>query len=171
MRNYPAGILEAIKLACENHPTDIKACISEANSLIESSSDLDAFLSMVREATIEQLVYDQRHRINRQIKKAAGLYKTQDKVNIAASRAVGEVYESVFMIRIAGTILGELRGSQLEGIAKDETARCNGHRFNAELLYWLSDRVAPHQKVSEAIPARELYQKFQSLHKEVFSNE
>src|SRR5262245_33949839 len=129
---YPDSILRAVEDAVKQHPDDVPQAINCAERSVRKTPDYPTVVDELIRDAVSQLVYRARHAINVRLKNAAGAYNQKTKVN-GASAAVQKVCEDFYAYTIGQKTLGNLLGSELDGIARSESAIASGHRFNARL--------------------------------------
>lgn len=161
--DFPASIRNAVAGACRKHPDDVPAAIDVAEKAIRKLPDFDTFVALMIHHSIQEMVYDDRHRFNGQLHKNAG---ADPKVIVGNSEAVLGVYGSIYAYHVAGKTLGELLGSELPTVRATEQAIASGHLFNVALLEWVeSQGVGDEQRVKDAIPEKKLAAQFRRLQK------
>lgn len=164
---FPEEVLNAVKAASKKHPGDISQAIDMAVKTITKLPNYSEFVNSLVHRAIQELVYQQRHIENTNTKKNNGSYGGTPKVNAGESHTVGKVFESVFNYKIAGTILGMVKGEDLEGIASEEEAIANGHLFNSRLCKKLSSLVPKGKMVKEAVSEKKLQSLFREIQKKL----
>jgi len=151
----PQSVIDLGKVAASRYPTNIKAATRMAEKAIRALPEFEEIRDNMFVGMVEQLVYDMRHRTNSVVKKESGCYGQPAKVEVS-SKAVNEVAESVYSLRIAGTMLGLLLGEELLRIADSERAIAGGHTFNAMLCERLAVMVPAKKRVKDAVKASKL---------------
>lgn len=161
--DFPAPIRNAVAAACRQHPNDIVAAVDEAEKAVRKLPEFEDFVALMVHHSIQEMVYDDRHRFNIGVKKNMG---ANPKTVVGNSAAVLEVYGSVYAIHVAGKTLGELLGSELADARATEQAMASGHLFNDALLEWVEAQgVEPEQRVKDAITEKKLTAQLRRLQK------
>lgn len=152
----PQSITNAIKDAATRHTSDIEAAVTLAERRIRKLDEFSEWEDeLIREA-IRERVYDVRHKHNTALKREMGAYGGPAKTTSGASAAVQKAAQSVYNLRIAGTLLGLLRGDELAAVAETERAIGQGHLFNATLCEQLIRHVPDNKTVQEAVSEAKL---------------
>lgn len=160
----PESVLRIVRKAAEDHPGDIERAVSQAVQEVRKLKDYQNFVDNLVRHCIKEQVHEARHKANVRIKHNAKHYQRTYRTSPSSGAAVEGVYRSVYEFRIAGTTLGELRGSDLRGIAENERALAGGHQFRARLCEWLIERKVPDdKKVREVVSEKELVKVFKGL--------
>ena len=150
--DIPAPILDAVRRAIAEHPDDLDEMIACAVRQATQTAEYRSFREALAARAIRDLVYDERHKTSRQIRRENGAYGGPAKVDRSASRAVQSVYDYF----IAGLSLGMILGEQLGGIAEKERAIAEGHQFNARLCERLRPLVKDGERVRDAVKEAKL---------------
>ena len=156
MMEFPKSVEAIVDRAAKKFPSDISKAIDQADKEIRKLPEFDELVSMLIRKAVAQLIYDARHSVTNQIKRDSGMYGGPAKVIAGLSKSVNRVAESIYAIRIAGTMLGELFGRDLPGIADSEMAIGHGHLFNARLCQRLAALVPEDKRVQEAVKEKKL---------------
>lgn len=149
--NYPRELLEAVAEAERNHADNISDAVDEAFRVVSGLPCYEDVTQTLLRDAVRQLVYEARHSATIRIKKDAGCYGGPAVVNSGASVAVNRVQESVYRMRIAGHVLGDLLGADLADVADAEKARADGHMLNYYFVSALRPKVRADQRVREAL--------------------
>ena len=144
--------------ADSRHPDSIDSATTEAEKAIRALPGFKTFVDDLVHSAVRSLINDSRHVTNVSIKRDVGAYGGPSKVVVGRSTAVQYVNRSVYDLRIAGTALGLLRGSQLGDILESEQRHANGHTMNAEVLKALVPLVPDSKQVREAVTESKLRQ-------------
>lgn len=163
---FPQNVLRVVEKAVEKHPTDIEAAVTQAERAVRKLDEFSELVDTLVRHAIQELVYDCRHHMNVATKNQNGEYDNPAKVTSAASSAVQRAADSVYLFKIAGTILGDLTGKELPVVAANETAVASGHAFNAWICNKLSPLVPEDKRVRDAVSEKKLRSIFQQAQEE-----
>lgn len=158
-------IYDIIRKADEQFPDDIPAAVSWANGKLREEPEFQEWVESFVTHSIQEMVYDVRHKKSQQIKSQAGGYIAPTKVS-SSSASTNAVLAEVYQYRIAGRTLGMLLGSELGDIATNETDIANGHLFNARLCEHLKRLVPENKTVKQAVPEKKLRDLFRQCGKQ-----
>jgi hypothetical protein len=159
--DIPAPILDAVRRAILQHPDDLNAMVECAIREAKETTEYKGYRESLAARAIRGLVYDERHRANVSIRRAAGGYGGPAKVNRAESLSV----QSVYAYSIAGRSLGQLYGRDLPNIIESEASIADGHLFNVRLCKRLKELVGDEQQVQEAVKESRLRRIFKECEK------
>lgn len=162
----PENVLRIVEEMAAKYPADIPKAIERAEKDIRSLPEFDELVSMLVRNTVQELVYDARHRANTRMRREAGDYGGQAKVVSGNSACLGRVCVSVYSYHIAGTKLGLVKGADLEAIAESERAIASGHLFNVRLCSKLKGLVPADKCVQEVVSEKKLRALFKSCSRE-----
>lgn len=164
----PQSVIKAAQAADAAHPTDVNAATDAALAAIRALPEYGDLVNLLVYNAVQQEIYTARHRTTTQIKREQGLYGQPAKVVVGRSADVDRIYESVYNIRIGGTILGELTGDAIPGLRAGELASASGHQLNAAILSWLeSQGVRGDKKVRDVVSEKRLKAAYQRLSQEL----
>jgi hypothetical protein len=152
-KDFAESLAQIVADVGEKHSSDIDAAVDECERRVKRLNDFKDFIGdLVRQALREQ-IHTWRHRANVAQRKSSGFYGGVAKVVAAASEAVADAAseKSLYDYFVAGTVLGELTGEQLPGIASGEREKADGHAFNADLCEALAAIVPEGKTVREAV--------------------
>lgn len=162
----PKSVLAIVKKAADKYPTDIPKALDMADRAVRKLPEFDELVSNLVRHSIQDLIYEYRHTVSRQVKRDAGSYKVKPKVIVGKSKGVNAAARrSLFLLPIAGTILGRVLGKDLIGIANHEQEKANGSAVNARLCFRLAEVVPKNKFVDEAISKRRLHTIFREVSK------
>lgn len=160
----PQSIVKAAQAAADANPTDVNAATDAALAAIQSLPEFADLAGLLVREAVQGEVYAARHRTNVQIKREQGLYGQPPKVVVGRSADIDRIYESVYNIRIGGTVLGELTGDAIPRLRAGELASAAGHQLNAALLMWLENKgVRGDKRVRDVVSERQLKKALQEL--------
>lgn len=168
MPMFPDRVYDIITSAVKKHPKAedaIKAALASVRAMPEFSTIVDELVL----TAVSELVWRERSKVNDRLRNQAGTYGQPAKVVVGNSVAVNSDYESYFLYKIGGNVLGELTGDELGPLAQLERLQADGHMFNSNLLEALSKDVRGGKKVKEVVGERKLRNLFERLKKK--SNE
>lgn len=153
----PKSVLEIVAKAADKYPSDIPKALDVADKAVRKLPEFEELVSDLVRSAIQDLIYEHRHSVTRQIKRETGKYKVKPKVVVGKSKPVNEAaLRSVYLMPIAGTVLGRVLGKDLLGIAKHEQDKANGSAVNARLCFRL-DKLVPNTKyVDEVLSEKRL---------------
>lgn len=154
--DIPENVLRIVEEAAGKHPADIPKAVERAEKGIRGLAEFDELVSMLVRNTVQELVYDARHRANTRMRREAGDYGGPAKVVSGDSASLGRVCESVYSYRIAGTVLGLVKGADLQAIAEGERSVASGHLFNVRLCLKLQELVPADKRVQDAVTEKRL---------------
>lgn len=160
---FPQEVRVIVREANTNSPSDIEGATTEALINVKRLSAYDELVDTLVEHAVHDLICDDRHSINTQIKHQSGVYYQTPKTVVGESTAVMRAEFSAYSYRIAGTSLGEVLGKDLLDIAGVEDNKADGHVFNSTLLRRLSNVVPQNKKVRNAITQKKLKSLFAEL--------
>lgn len=150
------------KYAAAN-PDDIESAVQSAVRDVRRLKNFAALIDHVLTVAVRRMIHDVRCHQNRQIRKDNGGYGGPAKVKPGADTS--EIAQSVFLYFINGITLGQIRGEDLEEIAAGESARAEGHEFNARLCRRLRSFVKDGQTVQQVVTESKLKRIFAELQK------
>ena len=154
---YPEKILAIAKSAAEKYPADIGKATRVAVRAIRRLVDYEEFIDVLVEHATMRLVHEFRHTWNTANKRKFQCPDT--KVNVGLSMAVNRAADKSWMqMRIAGTVLGRLKGVELLPLAESEAEKAAGHCFNELLLRALVPLVADDKYVDDVVTTQRLDQ-------------
>lgn len=162
---YPKSILNIVKKANQKYPHDVGKAIEWAKKYVRKLKDFGTLETMLVDNAIKDMVYEDRHTVNRRIKKDSGGYYAPTKVSPGGTETSNRIAESIYLYRIAGTTIGRVKGCDLEEIAATEVAIGNGHLFNARLCRRLKKVVPKDKMVDEAVKETQLVRIFAEVGK------
>lgn len=163
---FPESVLAVVAKAVEQHPNDISAAVAAAEQEVLGLDEFEEFSGLLIHHTLQGLVYDARHMLNRRIKNDAGLYGAAPKVS-GMSERVNAIHASVYAYCIGGMTLGEVKGEELEGLAASEAEIAAGHAFNVRLCTELARLVPEGKAVKQAMTEKKLRALFRTVHRTV----
>lgn len=161
----PKNILAIVRKIANKHTSNIEVAVKEAESTIRKLPEFDTLVDMLVHNAITEMVYDARHQANKTIKRNAGQYGGPAKVIVGTSTSIKDAYDSIYNLRIAGTLLGLIRGDQLQSVAETERAIGNGHYVNAALVESLVGLVPADKTVQQSVKASKIKQLWTKLQK------
>lgn len=166
---FPEQVLDIVREETEANGSDIAQAAKNAVVRVSTLPDYKAIVENLIYQAIRDLVYDTRHALNVRMKRESGYYDSRTmKVNSGSAEGVQEACRSVYSYYVGGTMLGDITGEQLEGLASHEDEIAKGHEFNARLLRWLSDQgVTGVKKVREVVPEKKLQLNFRRIWSQV----
>ena len=170
MANFPVNLIAIVDRAAAAHPTSIEAAVAEAKAYARLASNYAEFVEQLIDGSIQELVYDARHKVNVSIKRQAGHYGKPALVE-GCTGAISDAYRSVYDYFVGGCILGNLMGRELSTLASSERAKAGGHLFNAQLLSELTALVPEGERVRDAVTEPRLRAMFKKVHGEVQAHE
>ncbi len=159
--DYPEKLIEIAKVDAIEYGEDTSKATDEIEKKASKLKEFPKWGKQLIWLAIRELVYDIRHKDNVARRKAAGDYTKPAKVK--PGEDVRSVYRSLYRYFISGTMLGLIRGEDLEGIAKSERAVGEGHIFNARLANRLSEIVPKNKTVEQAVTEKRLAIIFQQV--------
>jgi len=160
--DFPKNVVSIIEQANANNPNDIVTAVNDAVARVKRLPEYPDLVDKLVHNSIQELLYDARHRINVQIKRDSGYYGGPAKVS-HYSESINRVCASVYAYQIARRQLGKIQGNELNGIAANEDRMADGHKFNADLCRWLAELVPADKLVEQAVSERKLKAKFRKL--------
>lgn len=152
------NIMAILRQAAEKYP-DVPNALKWARPRIVGLPEFEEQVSDIITHCLREWLYDIRHEANSKMRKDAA--HSQMKTNLGESKSVQEVAEQLFAYRIAGTLLGLVMGEDLPGIVESESAKAEGHSFNARLATLLMPMVPKGKAVEQVISGRKLWEIFQ----------
>lgn len=164
--DFPEAVLALVREAEAKNPNDIDEAVETAAKKIRKLPEFDSLVDAFVTRAVRELIHDARHNETRLIKKEAGSYDAIPKVS-SVGDAVNRAAMSVYLYRIAGRTLGDLLGSELEAIAKNENEIAEGHLFNARLMDRLRKMVPEDKRVREAVKESRLNALFKECEKKL----
>lgn len=160
----PQSVIKAAQAADAAHPTDVNAATDAALAVIQALPEFGQLVGLLVREAVQGEIYAARHRTNVQIKREQGLYGQPPKVVVGRSADIDRIYESVYNVRIGGTVLGELTGDAIPALRAGELASAAGHQYNAALLAWLeSQGVRGDKRVRDVVSEKRLKKAMQDL--------
>ncbi len=164
--SVPDSVLSIIAKATRRNPSDIYKAVEQAYRHVRELPEFDSLVESLVKQALRSLIHDSRHTMNTAMKCERGCYGGDAKVKAGASESANRLYLELYNYHVAGTVLGELLGGKLEGIADSEEAKANGHGFNAKLLRELNPMVPEGVRVRDAVKLTKLKLIFERLGKE-----
>lgn len=155
VQDLPDELLAIVKLAVQKH-NEPQPAIEEAHKSVRKRPEFQAWVDLLVQTAVAELVYRERAVINTRLKAQAGEYGKPAKVSVGQSDAVNEVYTLYYQYKIGGTILGNVMGEELAGIGEKERALSEGHLFNARLCEELARFVPEGKRVQDCVSERKL---------------
>lgn len=159
-----ASIHDVIREADSKFPNDIPSAVEWANKKLRESPEFQQWVENFILHSIQEMVYDVRHKKSQQIKAQAGGYINPTKVS-SSSKTTNAALAEVYAYCIAGKTLGMVLGSELAAIASSEKEIAEGHLFNHQLCQQLSRMVPADKTVKDAVPESKLRGLFKKLQK------
>jgi hypothetical protein len=153
---WPASVLDIATKSARKHADDIDAAVVAAEKAIRKLDEFGELIDALITDAIRQMVYEARHASNTAMKRQAGVYGQPAKVQAGTSEAVQKLYSSVYQMRIAGTMLGLIRGSELPSLAETERSIASGHTLNAVLIESLIGLVGDDKTVQQCVSEKKL---------------
>ena len=155
---FPKTVHEIVKRIAQEKGDNIDEATKEAEAEIRKLPDFKKIVDKLVTCAVKELIYDARHMINVRIKKELGGYDAAPKVISGKSGSVNRAARSWYNLRIGSSLLGNIMGHELAGLAKAEQARAKGHSFNAKLCSALDKIVPDMRQVREAVTETKLRQ-------------
>jgi len=150
----------------EKHATPEKA-IAAVEKRVKALAQYQKLVAALVRLALADIVYDLRHEANVRSKRRNGAYGQAAKVKVGDSPAVLNVADSLYRMRIAGTLLGLLTRDELEWAAEVERAQSNGHLVNARLCEKLAPLVPSGKTVRQAVSEEKLRKLLAAAEKEI----
>lgn len=152
---------EVIAAAIAKHKSDLDATIREAANNLRALGDAEIDAICWRRGVAE-FVHDKRHAMNMSIWANNRKMPGDPKVIAGRSETVSAVGTALseYEFKLAGRILGDIYGNELDGLAASEEALSAGHTRNATLLRRLRAIVPDNKTVRQAVKPRKLKQLF-----------
>lgn len=163
MNKIPKEVLDVTQSAAETHPENVKMAKGLALKNVKRLAGYQGFVDFLVRRAVEDLVDDARHATNCRVRGKAGDYVGKGKTVSGSSGAVQRACASVYEFRIAGTILGQILGKDLEAIAHDENSIASGHLFRARLAEKLIPLVSKSKTVQQCVKEKKLQAIFQDV--------
>lgn len=152
---FDESVQDIVKKAVKRYPSDINKAVDQTWRYVKALPNFDELVEDFIKSALRAAVHDFRHTGNTALKREAGEYGKPATVCDLNSEGLKQIYCDLYAIHIAGTVLGELIGGTLIGIANSEAAKANGHAFNAKLLQKLHPLVPEGVRVRDAVnPAK-----------------
>jgi len=160
----PEPIRRAVAAADDRHPSCVDRAVELALRRITELPDYESYVAGLVHNAVRELVHARRGQRNTAMRREQGEYGRPAKVNPLLSAAVSGAYESVYLYRLGGAVLGDLTGEALEQVARSEEEGARTKLFNARLARWcLAQGVAEGRRVRDVIPEKKLAAAFRRL--------
>ncbi len=153
---YSDRVLAIGRDAARTFGDDIEKATDAALRDIRQLPEYEALVDTLVRDAVREIIYEARHTANVAMKKQAGFYGGPAKVVVGTSTRMTRIYESVYNMRVAGTMLGMVMGADLQRLADAEYAIGDGHYVNATLLKSLVGIVPVNKAVREAVTQKRL---------------
>lgn len=150
----PDEINKAAASAADRYREDVPSAIDLAFETIRRLTVYRQWSEGLIRQAIQDLIYEHRHRANREMKKNAGEYGRPAKVRVGDSPEVRAAHRSLYNYYIAGSTLGKIKVRDLMMISENEDAIARGHQFRSILARKLAEatRTAdPEKTVDQAV--------------------
>jgi hypothetical protein len=161
---FTKQVLEIARSAVQKH-SNVKKATDVAEREIRALPNFQSLVNSLVRSAVQGLVYEFRHSANVSLKKQNGRYGGKATVVVGKSTRLRAVYQSIYDLRIAGTLLGLIYGRDLPDVASQERTTGNGHLANAELVEALIPLVPPGSRVRDAVSTTKLKKLFQQVQK------
>lgn len=153
----PKSILDVIKTVEQKHKSDIDKAINEAEKQIHNLPEFEDFVRPMIRSAIRALIQDRRHEVNIIIKRGGNPKPDgKPKVIVGRSKILRKVVCEWYDKRIAGRVLGDIKGRELGELAQEQFNMASGYKFNAMLFKKLQTLVPPDKTVRQSVPATKL---------------
>lgn len=155
--NLPESVTAVIAECAEKHLDSVEAAVAEATGRIRRLKDFDDAVAEFVRHSIQERIYDIRHKSSLEVKRAAGGYGQPAKVNRGDSEVLREISEDRYInYCIGGMTLGNLTGRELDQVRAQEASARDGHDFNVRLIDRLRPLVGDEKRVRDVISARKM---------------
>lgn len=159
---FSEEVYKIVRECVARHATPEDAA-KAAEQRIRALGEFQQLIAAMVTTTVNELVYRERHAVNKALKGSRGEYGQPAKVVVGASTAVNELYQSYYNYSIGASRLGMLMGKELLPLAEIERIQADGHVFNAELLEALHELVPADRQVMQAVNHRKLKVLFETI--------
>ncbi len=156
--HWPTWVKSAVSAAVDKSPSNPLAAAENALRQMRENRGFPVLVEDFLLSSVLNLVHQERHHKNGDLKE-----ETNGREPVKRGEATEEVYRDIYAYHVAGKILGDVQGAELEPLAQAEEAVAAGHQFKADLLRELSTMVGPEQTVREAVSERKLRALFKRL--------
>jgi hypothetical protein len=168
---YPDEVVEIVRNAIKNHPSDVPASIHEAEVKIKKLPNYMQFVSTLICDAISNLVQTTRMQSTKAVQQGSSILTKPKKVNQNTGTAKvipgkGTTVNAVARKQlfdewfIAGKCLGDVYGREIEGLIEMEEKVFQGHKNhyarNTKILTYLQPLVPDDKMVRYAVSAKEL---------------
>lgn len=160
---YSETILEAAKLATEQHPEDISQAVDCAEKRIRELPEFQAHIDAFVRQSVQELVYRFRCQSNAEVRR--GYAVPRPKVIVGQSKTVNGAYAEYYGFHVAGRTLGSVMGKELEAIADSEQRTGDGYHFRARLARLLCEIVPADKTVRQSVNGKKLMAIFERAEK------
>jgi len=163
MSELPESVLECVRKSIEEHPSNNAQAAACAEQRIKKLKIFDDIVDDLFHDYVQKLVYDQRHKLNGELRaeaRARGQHPEQ-KVRVGESPTVRSSYADLYLFRVGGKTLGEIKGEELEALADREHRTAEGYLGRAALLRSLMPLVKPDKTVEECVKGKKLQELFE----------
>lgn len=157
----PESVLAIASKEAMSHKDDIDKATLRSLVKIKKLVDYEAFVHLLIEMAVRELIHNMRHRENVRMRKDRGEYG--GKAKVVPGEATAKIVRAVYDYMIAGITLGSVLGEDLQGIADAEAAKADGHSFNANLCRKLHPLVGKGKMVRECVKEAKLQKMFDEL--------
>lgn len=148
---FPDVVLKIVEEAVHKSPDNVDKSVEEAEKKIRKLATFNSIANTLITEAIQDLVYAQRSKDNRAIRKSTGYSGGKAKVIVGQSPSVQKVYSTVYEYRIAGQTLGHLMGEQLLPLSKAQKNVSESHAAMSKLLELLHPLVPTGKSVMEKV--------------------
>lgn len=151
--------------AMSNNVPDIEKAIKAAYLEIMKLPNIAAIKEHLVFCAVKTLIYTARHETNRASRRSnkTSSYFAPQKVKVAESKSLAQAYGRMYKYHLAGMVVAEMTGLDLDFAAKTESAAAKGHLFNVALCEKLRQFVPDDRKVKDVIKPRQFEALFYSL--------
>jgi hypothetical protein len=157
---FPKEVYEIVAKAVEKFKSDndesIALATQEAEKKIRALPNFNQMIAELITSSIRELVFDERHNKNVDMKRKAGVYGPPGKVNVVSSKSVREAAGISYQYFVAGMTLGLILGSQLPACADQERRHGEGHFKNYRFLSMLIPLVANDKRVMDCVSKKRI---------------
>lgn len=155
MPETPGPILDAVRRAVERFPGDVDASVAAAIENVRQLPEQGDVLEWALGYAIREAVYHERHHTNRQIRRDTANRRAAERHAVVPGTATTQLMDA-YAMKVAGRVLGDIRGCELAELARMELELSGGHLKNYRLFAALSRRVAGELRVRDAVTVQQL---------------
>ena len=163
MSDLPEGFVDTIREAVNKFPASVEDATNQAFDEVLGAPYYGTLRDHLIRKAIQEMIYAYRSKINKEVRKEAGLYGPSPKVVIGKVERVQAAHASMYRYYLGGTVVARLSGLELDRVAESEKNVAQGHLFNSKLCVALREKVNDEQTVAQAMSDKTFKKIFEQI--------